>query len=101
MSVSLLRRLRTFVGKVQGYYSCHHCGATWNCVKRKTVMYSVGSGMFPLCVECFDKLSSEEIDPYIEQLVLQWVEQGWSESQSPEEVIRAAKVEVRRMKDCG
>lgn len=78
------------IGRALGYSGCYHCGMTWNYVEGKTIYYSEGSGMFPLCEECFDRLSPEEIDPYIEKLAMSW--------QNPQKVIEPAKAEVRRMK---
>ena len=92
------------IGKALGYSGCSHCGMTWNYVKGKRIHFSANEGMFPLCEECFDKLLPEEIDPYIDKLVMEWLEIDakhglkWHEEQSPEEVAESAKAEVRRMK---
>ena len=101
----LIERARTDWGRAIGYGWCYHCSRTWNYIKDKTISYSVSEGMFPLCEDCFDKLSPTEINPYIEQLVAEWVRQsgkyqlGWSNTQSPEQIIELAKAEVLKMKE--
>jgi len=93
------KRAKTVMGKALGYGGCYHCGMTWNYAKGKSIRYSVRDGMFPLCEECFDRLSSEEIDPYIEKLVMVWLGSNeWGNKQSPQKVIESAKAEIRRMK---
>jgi hypothetical protein len=37
--------------------------------------YSEGSGMFPLCEDCWSDLSIKERLPYYTQLVQQWIKQ--------------------------
>lgn len=44
-----------------GISTCRHCGGAWNWKQRETVWYYEGRGMFPLCKECFQELSEEEI----------------------------------------
>lgn len=98
------KRAKIVIGRRLGYSGCFHCGMTWNYAQSKSIQFSETRGMFPLCEECFSKLPPEEIDPYIERLVWEWIEINakyglkWSESQSPQEIIEAAKAEVRRMK---
>ncbi len=98
------RWAKIVIGRVLSYSGCSHCGMTWNYVKGKNIQFSDNEGMFPLCEECFDKLPPEEIDPYIERLVQEWLEINakyglkWGRGQSPQEVIESAKAEVRRMK---
>jgi hypothetical protein len=92
------RWARIAIGKALGYGGCYRCGMTWNYVKGKTIYYTEGSGMFPLCAECFDKLPPEEIDPYIEKLVMSWLDSEWHHKQNPQELIESAKAEVREMK---
>ncbi|TET40181.1 MAG: hypothetical protein E3J66_07245 [Dehalococcoidia bacterium] len=76
----------------------------WKYIKHQSIQYSEHSGMFPLCVKCFNELSPEEIDPHIEALVLSWVEDNerygfsWDKEAPPEEVIASAKQQVRVMK---
>jgi len=83
------------VGRALGYGACLRCKMPWNHVKPKTIMYRPDSGMFPLCVDCFDSLSIEEIDLYIERLVSEWPECD-SERQ---EIAELAKAEAGRMKE--
>ncbi|GAI30731.1 unnamed protein product, partial [marine sediment metagenome] len=51
--------VKIIIGKALGYLGCSHCHMTWNYVEGKSIKYSEHSGMFPLCEECFDKLTSE------------------------------------------
>lgn len=101
------KRAKIAIGRALGFGGCYHCGMTWNHVEGKTIYYSEGGGMFPLCEECFDKLSPEEIDPYIEQVVMSWLKSNaeyglkWGYKQSSQEIIESAKAEVRRMKEAG
>lgn len=101
--MTILDKIRTQIGKYQGYSSCSHCGRTWNVVKPRSIKYSKTGGMFPVCKKCFDKLPPERIDGYIDQLVLLWISQydqsGYKwDKESPEEITRNAKAEMRRMK---
>ncbi len=95
---------KKLIGRALGYSSCAHCGMAWLYVKGKTIYYCESSGMFPLCVDCFDKLAPEEIDPHIEAVVWNWLEieerhgLTWDKEQSPAEIIAAAKQQVRVMK---
>jgi hypothetical protein len=104
LSLASARWAQKIIGNAFGYGSCCSCGMPWKYVKGKTISFSESEGMFPLCETCFDRLTPEEIDPYIEQLVQKWLDDNvkykfkWSIKQSPQEVIDAAKAEVRRMK---
>lgn len=91
-------------GTILGYSHCYHCLMPWKYVEHRSINFSKSQGMFPLCVHCFDKLEPDQINPYIEKLVMKWQEINieynlkWDNQQTPVEVIVAAKAEVRRMK---
>ncbi len=86
---------------------CLHCFRKWNKVKRKTIYYQKDehgnntAGMFPICEECFENLSVEQISDYIKILVLgEW--RKWDDSKSYEQFIieiKNAINEVIRMKN--
>ena len=92
------------IGKALGSGSCSCCGMPWRYVRGATINYSETSGMFPICVSCFRLLTPDQIDFHIEKLVSSWrfdnKEYGFerAKEQTPEEVIVAAKAEMRRMK---
>lgn len=62
---------------------CSHCGRTWDRVDYKIISYGrklpedSGSGMFPICVGCFDELSSDEIFEYCTELLDRWKKGGF------------------------
>lgn len=43
------------------YGGCSHCGDKWNWKESKSVYYDETSGMFPLCRECFDKMTYDYV----------------------------------------
>ncbi len=74
---NLIKKIKSVIGKFEGYGCCFHCNLTWNVVDGVGIPYQVklpncGSGMFPLCTDCFKKLSSEEILKYCETLKDMW-----------------------------
>lgn len=92
------------IGKALGFGSCSSCGMPWRYVRWATINYSEKSGMFPICVTCFRLLTPAQIDFHIEELVNSWLSDNkkygleWGKKQAPEELIAAAKAEMRRMK---
>ena len=62
------------LGHLRGFGDCMHCGGTWDWKEGHTIMYSESGGMFPLCEECYKKLSIEEVEHYIKELVDWWIE---------------------------
>jgi len=59
-------------GKSLGFGSCYHCGDSWYWKKNFDIRYDVGSGMFPLCHECFESLSFEAIIEYCQKCWDSW-----------------------------
>ena len=77
--------VRNIVGKLQGYSGCSHCGGTWNWKQGHSIPTSISkvkaladgtpyypSGMFPLCEECYRKLSPQERYSYCRKLWVSW-----------------------------
>lgn len=64
--------IKNFIGSLQGYSGCSHCGGTWNWKKDHNIPYSDSGGMFPLCEECYQKLSPEERYDYCLELWRSW-----------------------------
>ena len=62
--------VRNKIGHMKGYGHCYHCNGTWN-YKRAVCIPCDGKlpnnwiqATYPLCEECFDKLSVDEIYDY-------------------------------------
>lgn len=77
---SIYKRIKSSYGKMNGLSSCSHCDLAWNVVNGKDIPYTARlpefpySSMFPICVECFDKLDSDQIFNYCQELVNRWKE---------------------------
>lgn len=75
---NLFKKIKSVISKLEGYGSCAHCGLSWNVVDGVYVSYNVklpkhsGSGMFPICEDCFNKLSVYEILNYCKELLIMW-----------------------------
>jgi len=55
-----------------GFGHCRHCGRGWDIVRGHRVFYKPRSGMFPVCVECWPKLSREQRIAYCRLLAVDW-----------------------------
>ena len=55
--------------------NCYNCKKTWDIVKPHNIWYTKDKAMFPVCEECYQKLSSKEIKKYIILLLLEWKRQ--------------------------
>jgi hypothetical protein len=77
---SIYKRIKSSYGKMNGLSSCSHCGLAWNVVNGEHIPYTARSpefshsSMFPICIECFDKLDSDQIFNYCQELVNRWKE---------------------------
>lgn len=54
-------RIKNIIGYFKGYGRCLRCKDSWYWKEHQIINYSINSGMFPICKECFDKISSSEI----------------------------------------
>jgi len=78
MQINILRKIKSMYGKMYGLSWCSHCGLAWNVVKGKYIPYNAKlpgdrwNEMFPICEDCFEKLSPEQILSYCKDLVDQW-----------------------------
>lgn len=103
MSLFRVKFAQKIMGRALGFSCCAHCGMPWKYVEGKPIPFSDSSGMFPLCEQCFDELSPQRIDMYIDQLINTWLDDHrrlrleWQMLQ-PADLAEAAKAEVRRMK---
>ena len=76
--INILTKIKSTIGKLKGYGECKHCKLSWIVVDSFNIPYEVklpergGSGMFPISIECFKKLSPEEIFIYCKQLAETW-----------------------------
>lgn len=83
---SSIEKTEIVADRTPGYSWCQHCGRTWDRVDYRPISYTVkmsetvdhylGSGMFPICVGCFNELSSEEILEYCKELADNWKKDG-------------------------
>ena len=77
---SIYKRIKSSYGKMNGLSSCYRCGLAWNVANGKNIPYTArlpefsDRSMFPICVECFDKLDSDQIFNYCQELVNRWKE---------------------------
>lgn len=91
------RWLRNRTGHGLGYGWCGCCGDSWHWKEHHSTPYcshpgeSDGpcKGMFPLCVECWEKLTPAQRLPYYEQIITAWRADGFN-NESEAEAIRAA-----------
>jgi len=68
----LLRSLKNKVGDIRGYGNCAHCGDSWMFKEYIDLSCSEDQRIFPICKECFNKLSDEEVLGYCRDLWLAW-----------------------------
>jgi hypothetical protein len=73
MTFWLLRQVRNLLGA--GYSGCGICGDRWNWKKEHTVNYAPHRGAFPVCEECWQNASDEEIISAAYELASEWVVQ--------------------------
>lgn len=64
--------VRRWLGKHHHYGGCRRCGGTWNYKKSHDLAFDKGSGMGPLCQECWTKTTTEQKKFYVRQLVDLW-----------------------------
>lgn len=55
-----------------GYGACGRCNRTWDITDNHTTYYASDSGCFPLCADCWKKLTPEERLPYYQRLYIGW-----------------------------
>lgn len=66
------RLIRNIIGNIKGYGHCLNCGDTWDYKKEMAIPYDDSNYMFPLCEECFTKLSPESIIEFCHLLNIIW-----------------------------
>lgn len=75
-ATAISRSVQNTALAAQGISCCAHCKNRWGVVEGKTIPYSPGRGMFPICTECFDVLDVDKIIKYVNDLVDLWVSQS-------------------------
>ena len=65
------RLAKNIAGFLKGYSGCSHCSDSWSWKKWFDIPLSLGRGCFPVCIECAEILSVEEILAYIDEM--EWV----------------------------
>ena len=68
----MCRSIKNAVGHSKGYSGCLCCGDKWNWKPKHIIPYGNAAGMFPLCDECYDRLSPEERYHYCQELWRDW-----------------------------
>ena len=74
-----MKLLMNFIGRLSGYGECQHCHDTWNWKKEKIIPYKEKGnidyyqGMFPICEECFNSSSEDEILYHCKLLLQRWI----------------------------
>ena len=98
----LITKIRAAWGNFQGYGHCYRCGRTWDMVRcdNSTMWYRKGSGMAPLCDQCFVDSTPIEIEGYIDKLLVNWRACGGADyhGQSYDDIAHNAKQSMRRIK---
>lgn len=83
--ILIARGSLTEIGSIQGYGQCYECGDTWNWKREHIIAYEpderFSSGAFPLCEECFWKVSEKRLVHGINALINNWIEGGMDESE--------------------
>ena len=59
-----------------GYGGCLLCKDKWNWKKPHYIQYSTHEGMFPLCEECYNKLTPTERLFYCKLMIGTWIGKG-------------------------
>lgn len=68
----VIRFIRNMVGWLKGCNGCSHCGGKWNWKQEHIIYYTKTNGMFPLCEECYEKLSPQERYDYCIEVWNSW-----------------------------
>jgi len=90
-----LRFIKNLVGAWQGYSGCRHCGDSWYWKEEKEIPYRKGSAMFPLCKQCFNKLSEDDILDYCDKVFIRHRRVTYTEYNK---YITRIKREIKRLK---
>jgi hypothetical protein len=70
----------------RGYGGCLRCGDRWNWKKEHHTQVTDGTGMFPLCQECWLTLgTAEKRYPFYEALITQWQADGMPREEADEQ----------------
>lgn len=74
MTKKLTRKEKNAQGYAQGYGECLCCGDSWLWKEhyRDSIKFSATQSMFPLCDECFENLTQEEILAFCKAQCRQW-----------------------------
>ena len=84
----MFKNVKNANGYARGYGGCLRCGDRWNWKSHHVIPYGGGAGMFPLCEECYNKLSPEERYRYCRELAREWEKWGRSEEDIDLDVVR-------------
>lgn len=65
--------LRNRIGSAKGYGGCGICKGTWDWKKEHTIPYGHGSGVFPVCEECWAHEAPWRIYKATVELMASWL----------------------------
>lgn len=73
-----VRIIKNFLGSLRGYSGCLRCGDSWSWKKDHSIPCDEhGSGIFPLCEECWLKIDKDEKIFWVKEL------ENWWQSMKP------------------
>ncbi len=73
----IVLNVKSIVGRIDGYSYCLRCYRTWNVVKEHSTRYTMYNGCFPLCEDCWSKLTPEKRLYYYKKLFNKWKRNGY------------------------
>lgn len=71
----LPRFIKNFIGNSKGFGTCLKCKDSWYWKKYHVTYFVEGRGMFPLCEECYQKITPEERFAWHKKLLDEWSEE--------------------------
>lgn len=75
-------------GWIEHHSRCGLCARPWCRVQGHETSTGDGRGVFPLCEECWEKLTPAERMPFYEQLVESWVGMGMDADEAAAYLVR-------------
>ena len=67
----IIRKIKNITGEANGYGNCILCKDRWNWKEPQRIKM-INRQMFPLCKECFNKLSERQISMWCVILMERW-----------------------------
>ena len=86
-----IRLIRNLIGRSSGYASCASCSDRYNWTPYKIIYYSSSAGMMPICQDCYNRCSVDEIMVFVHVLVNKWRQDGLPFAPSYDEILDGAR----------